>query len=111
MSASPKYLYLTTTGRLSGRPRRIEIWFTRHAGRYYLMAEHGRRARWVQNLLADPAEMRATLAPPDAFEGTAEELAKLSAKPGAMAAALSPSWKRQPTRSPAPLPWPSAPTC
>ena len=55
MSPSPKYLYLTTTGRLSGRPRRIEIWFTRHEGRYYLVAEHGRRAQWVQNLLADPA--------------------------------------------------------
>lgn len=50
-----KYLYLTTTGRRSGRPRRIEIWFTRHAGRYYLIAEHGLRARWVQNLLSDPA--------------------------------------------------------
>jgi deazaflavin-dependent oxidoreductase (nitroreductase family) len=50
-----KYLYLTTTGRRSGRPRRIEIWFTRHAGRYYLIAEHGLRAGWVQNLLADPA--------------------------------------------------------
>jgi len=50
-----KYLYLTTTGRRSGRPRRIEIWFTRHAGCYYLIAEHGLRAGWVQNLLADPA--------------------------------------------------------
>ena len=50
-----KYFYLTTTGRRSGRPRRIEIWFTRHAGRYYLIAEHGLRAGWVQNLLADPA--------------------------------------------------------
>jgi deazaflavin-dependent oxidoreductase (nitroreductase family) len=55
VSREPKYLYLTTTGRVSGRPRRIEIWFTRHAGRYYLVAEHGLRAQWVQNLLADPA--------------------------------------------------------
>lgn len=55
MSREPKYLYLTTTGRVSGRPRRIEIWFTRHDGRYYLVAEHGLRARWVQNLLADSA--------------------------------------------------------
>lgn len=54
MSREPKYLYLTTTGRLSGRPRRIEIWFTRHEGRYYLVAEHGLEAQWVQNLLADP---------------------------------------------------------
>lgn len=54
MSASLKYLYLTTTGRRSGRPRRIEIWFTRHDGRYYLVAEHGSKAQWVRNLLADP---------------------------------------------------------
>jgi deazaflavin-dependent oxidoreductase (nitroreductase family) len=50
----PPYLYLTTTGRRSGRPREIEIWFTRHAGRYYVIAEHSGRAQWVQNLLAEP---------------------------------------------------------
>ena len=55
MSVEPKYLYLTTVGRRSGRPRRIEIWFTRHASAYYLVAEHGRRSQWVQNLAADPA--------------------------------------------------------
>jgi len=54
VSAAPKYLYLTTIGRRSGRPRRIEIWFTRHEGRYYLVSEHGRRSQWVRNLLADP---------------------------------------------------------
>jgi len=55
VSVEPKYLYLTTIGRRSGRPRRIEIWFTRHERAYYLVAEHGRRARWVQNLIVDPA--------------------------------------------------------
>jgi deazaflavin-dependent oxidoreductase (nitroreductase family) len=55
VSAAAKYLYLTTTGRRSGLPRRIEIWFTRHRSRYYLVAEHGPKARWVQNILADPA--------------------------------------------------------
>ena len=55
MSPEAKYLYLATTGRRSGLPRRIEIWFTRHAGRYYLVAEHGLKAHWVQNLLAEPA--------------------------------------------------------
>jgi deazaflavin-dependent oxidoreductase (nitroreductase family) len=55
VSREPKYLYLTTTGRRSGQPRRIEIWFTQHEGCYYLVAEHGRKAQWVQNLLADPA--------------------------------------------------------
>jgi deazaflavin-dependent oxidoreductase (nitroreductase family) len=48
----PQFLYLTTTGRRSGRPREIEIWFTRHRGRYYLVAEHGEAAQWVRNLRA-----------------------------------------------------------
>ena len=54
MGEEPPYLYLTTTGRRSGEPREIEIWFTRRDGRHYVLAEHGERARWVQNLRADP---------------------------------------------------------
>ena len=50
-------LYLTTTGRRSGSPREIEIWFTQHAGRYYVVAEHGERAHWVQNVRAEPDVM------------------------------------------------------
>lgn len=48
------YLYLTTTGRRSGLPREIEIWFTEHGGRFYVIAEHRERAQWVRNILADP---------------------------------------------------------
>jgi len=55
VSPEAQYLYLTTTGRRSGLPRRIEIWFTRLDGRYYLVAEHGLKAHWVQNLLAVPS--------------------------------------------------------
>jgi deazaflavin-dependent oxidoreductase (nitroreductase family) len=55
VSPEATYVYLTTIGRRSGRPRQIEIWFTRHAGRYYLVAEHGLKAHWVRNLLAEPA--------------------------------------------------------
>ena len=46
-------LYLTTRGRRSGQPREIEIWFTDHEGRQYVIAEHGQRAQWVQNIRAD----------------------------------------------------------
>ena len=49
-----QYLYLTTTGRRTGRPREIEIWFTRRAGRLYLVAGHRERAQWVRNLRALP---------------------------------------------------------
>ena len=48
-----QFLYLTTTGRRSGQPREIEIWFTHHEGRYYLIAEHRDQANWVQNLRAN----------------------------------------------------------
>ena len=49
-----EFLYLTTRGRKTGHPREIEIWFTRRGRSYYLVAEHGLRAQWVQNLLVEP---------------------------------------------------------
>lgn len=48
------FLYLTTTGRVSGQPREIEIWFTERDGRYYLIAESRERANWVRNIQAWP---------------------------------------------------------
>jgi deazaflavin-dependent oxidoreductase (nitroreductase family) len=50
-----EFLYLTSTGRRTGLPREIEIWFTRRNGRYYVIAEHGERAQWVRNLRANPS--------------------------------------------------------
>ena len=49
-----EFLYLTTRGRKTGRARQIEIWFTRRGRSYYVVAEHGLRAHWVQNLLVEP---------------------------------------------------------
>lgn len=54
MAAVEQYLYLTTTGRKTGLPREIEIWFTELAGRYYLIAEHRARAQWVRNIQHQP---------------------------------------------------------
>ncbi len=48
-----EFLYLTTTGRKSGQPREIEIWFVAHEGCYYLCAEGRDRANWVQNIRHD----------------------------------------------------------
>jgi hypothetical protein len=53
--ASDRFLYLTTTGRVSGLPRTIEIWFVVHAARYYLIAERREGAQWVQNIEQDSA--------------------------------------------------------
>ena len=52
--AEPEFLYLTTTGRRTGQPREIEIWFTARAGHYYVVAEHREKTQWVQNVRADP---------------------------------------------------------
>jgi deazaflavin-dependent oxidoreductase (nitroreductase family) len=52
--ADADVLYLTTTGRRSGLPRTIEIWFTYHDGRLYLNAERRFAAQWVQNIVRQP---------------------------------------------------------
>lgn len=48
-----KYLYLTTRGRKTGRPREIEIWFTHYQGCFYVIAEYA-TSNWVKNLESDP---------------------------------------------------------
>ena len=49
-----QFLYLTTTGRKTGRPREIEIWFVASGGRFYVLAEHFHAAQWVKNLMRNP---------------------------------------------------------
>ncbi|HEX9067976.1 MAG TPA: nitroreductase family deazaflavin-dependent oxidoreductase [Ktedonobacterales bacterium] len=47
--------YLTTTGRVSGQPHEIEIWFGVHATNLYFLSGGGEDADWVKNLRATPA--------------------------------------------------------
>lgn len=54
LAARDDYCYLTTTGRRSGQPHRIEIWFAAHGTTLYLLAGGGTSSDWVQNLLALP---------------------------------------------------------
>jgi deazaflavin-dependent oxidoreductase (nitroreductase family) len=44
---------ITTTGRTSGKPRRIEIWYFMVDGRVYITGTPGPRD-WLANLLAEP---------------------------------------------------------
>jgi deazaflavin-dependent oxidoreductase (nitroreductase family) len=77
--ASADYCYLTTTGRVTGRPHRIEIWFGLSDGIVYLLAGDRERADWVRNLLASPQvllELAGELRPANARvlePGTAED--------------------------------------
>ena len=45
---------LQTIGRVSGRPRTIDIWFATDGERAYMLAGGRHRAHWVRNLMADP---------------------------------------------------------
>lgn len=48
------FCYLTTTGRVTGRPHRIEIWFALWDGVIYLLSGGRDESDWVRNLLAAP---------------------------------------------------------
>jgi len=52
--AAEPYCYLTTTGRVSGLPRQIEIWFGLRKRTIFMLSGGGTRSNWVRNLLADP---------------------------------------------------------
>jgi deazaflavin-dependent oxidoreductase (nitroreductase family) len=45
---------ITTRGRKSGAPRRIEIWLWSAGGRFYLTGSPGRERHWYRNLQAQP---------------------------------------------------------
>ena len=74
------FCYVTSTGRATGRPHRIEIWFSAapDADTIYMLSGGRERADWVRNLVASP---RCTVEIGDArfvgygrvIEGTAEE--------------------------------------
>lgn len=52
--ARDRVIDITTIGRKSGEPRRIEIWFHRLEGRYYITGTPGRARDWYANLVAHP---------------------------------------------------------
>jgi deazaflavin-dependent oxidoreductase (nitroreductase family) len=52
--AGDEFAYLTTTGRRTGRPHTIEIWFAVHDGHVYVLSGGGGGADWIQNLRKTP---------------------------------------------------------
>jgi deazaflavin-dependent oxidoreductase (nitroreductase family) len=52
--AALPFCHITTTGRVTGRPHRIEIWFALNGGVLYVLAGDGERSDTVRNLVADP---------------------------------------------------------
>jgi deazaflavin-dependent oxidoreductase (nitroreductase family) len=54
--AEENFCYLTTTGRITGRPHEIEIWFALVPERraLYVLSGGGDRSDWVKNLRRNP---------------------------------------------------------
>ena len=52
--ADEQFCYLTTTGRVSGKPHTIEIWFGLEGSTLYMLAGGGERSDWVRNLERRP---------------------------------------------------------
>ena len=95
------FCYLTTVGRVSGKPHEIEIWFAMENQTLYMLSGGRDRSDWVKNLLHNP-EVTVRLAG-EHFEGRArlveseeeDELArrllveKYESNPGSLA-----NWRR-----------------
>lgn len=79
--AGEQYCYLTTTGRVTGRPHTIEIWFALDGGTLYMLAGGRESADWVRNLRRQPQvsvriagrELRGHARPLSATEHPAED--------------------------------------
>jgi deazaflavin-dependent oxidoreductase (nitroreductase family) len=52
--AALDFCYVTTTGRRSGSPHTIEIWFALAGEHVYLLSGGGEVSDWVKNLKANP---------------------------------------------------------
>ncbi len=48
------FCYLTTTGRITGHPHTIEIWFALHNTTLYLLSGGRDTSDWVKNIMHNP---------------------------------------------------------
>ena len=82
--AGEDFCYLTTTGRVTGRPHEIEIWFALVPGAHtlYMLSGGGDRSDWVKNLRRNPevtvrvAEVRLAGLAREARDADEDELAR-----------------------------------
>ncbi len=52
--ANEDFCYLTTAGRISGRPHTIEIWFALNEQTLYMLSGGRDKSDWVKNALQTP---------------------------------------------------------
>lgn len=72
--ASEQFLYVTTTGRRTGNPHEIEIWFGTNGRTLYILAGGGEKSDTVRNIKINPS-VKVRLGQ-HAFVGTGRALGK-----------------------------------
>jgi deazaflavin-dependent oxidoreductase (nitroreductase family) len=90
--AEPQLAYLTTSGRITGRAHRVELWFVSDADTIFFLAGDGDRSDWVRNLMISPDVIveigdrrrttRARVVTDAAEDATARRLMLLKYQPG-----------------------------
>lgn len=96
---------ITTTGRTSGEPRRIEIWFHHLDGDLYLTGRPGRPRDWMANLTADPRfTLHLKRGVTADLAATAERIDDPAARATILFRLLTESWDRDPDETRADLP-------
>lgn len=53
-AAAEPFCYVTTTGRVTGRPHEVEIWFALSGSTLYILSGGRESSDWVRNLLKTP---------------------------------------------------------
>lgn len=53
-AATEPFCYVTTTGRVTGRPHEVEIWFALSGSTLYILSGGRESSDWVRNLLKTP---------------------------------------------------------
>jgi deazaflavin-dependent oxidoreductase (nitroreductase family) len=52
--ASEDFCYITATGRVTGKPREIEIWFGANGDTIYMLSGGREKSDWVKNIRKTP---------------------------------------------------------
>jgi deazaflavin-dependent oxidoreductase (nitroreductase family) len=68
--AAEAYCYVTTTGRVTGKAHRIEIWFAAEGRTIYILAGGSHNSDWVKNIKKQP-EVPVRIGAVEVFRGHA----------------------------------------
>ena len=96
---------ITTTGRASGLPRRIEIFFHQLDGDYFITGRPGRKRDWLANMIANPEfTLHLKRGVKADLPATAEPITDPAERAGILFRILTESWNSPPEQARIDLP-------